>query len=139
MDTQFPEFEIFAPKVEIAWTALQQRYAGHLTGAEVDHLFACLVFGLTSPTYAEHEPAHHFDICHALVATMLPPDRTYAALHAVPEPTQPWVESVREQLESQGARMGRTLQEMRNFNDDSAADADPSAPGRSGNSEDKAA
>ena len=139
MDIHFPEFEIFTRKIDTAWTALQRQYAGRITGAELDHLFACLVFGLTSPAYAEREPALHFDVCRALVATKLPPDRAYAALHTVPEPTQPWVVNAREQIESQAARMGRTLQEMHNFNDDSVADADPSAPSRPGNTEDKAA
>jgi hypothetical protein len=139
MDIQFPEFEIFAPKVELAWAALQREYASRITGAELDHLFACLVFGLTSPAYAEREPALHFDVCRALVAMKLPSDRADAALHAVPEPTQPWVVSARELIESQGVRMGRTLQEMRNFNDDSPANADPSALGRPGSSEDRAA
>ncbi len=139
MDIQFPEFEIFAPKIEVAWTALQQRYASRLTGAEIDYLFACLVFGLTSPAYGEGEPLFHFDLCRALVAMKLPPDRADAALHAVPELTQPWVENVREQLESQAAKMGRTLQEMRNFNDDAAADADPSALSRPVDNQEKAA
>jgi hypothetical protein len=139
MDIHFPEFEIFAPKIDTAWTALQRQYAGRITGAELDHLFACLVFGLTSPAYAEREPALHFDVCRALVAMKLPADRVDAALHSVPEPTQPWVVNAREQIESQAARMGRTLQEMYNFNDDSVADADPSAPSRPDNSEDKAA
>lgn len=139
MDSQFSGFEIFAPKVEVAWTALHRQYASHLTGAELDHLFACLVFGLTSPAYAEREPALHFDICRALVGTKLPSDRADAALHSVPEPTQPWVESVCEQIESQAIKMGQTLQEMHNFNDDSAAHGDPSVLSRSGNSEEKAA
>ncbi|MFK0165095.1 hypothetical protein [Rhizobium sp. NPDC090279] len=139
MDIQFPEFEIFAPKVEVAWTALQREYAGRISGAELDHLFACLVLGLTSPAYVEREPALHFDICHTLVAMKLPADRADAALHAVPEPTQPWVVSAREMIEGQGARMGRMLQEMHGFNDDPAADADRNAPGRSDNNEDKAA
>ncbi|TIX90785.1 hypothetical protein [Rhizobium sp. P44RR-XXIV] len=139
MDIQFPEFEIFAPKVELAWTALERQYAGRITGAELDHLFACLVFGLTSPAYAAREPALHFDVCRALVAMKLPADRADTALHTVPEPTQPWVEGAREQVESQAARMGRMLQEIHNFNDDTAADADQSALSRSDNSEDKAA
>ncbi|WP_162949295.1 hypothetical protein [Rhizobium sp. CCGE532] len=40
MDTQFPGFEIFAPKIDAAWTASQRQYASHLTGTEIDHLFA---------------------------------------------------------------------------------------------------
>jgi len=139
MDIQFPEFEIFAPKVEAAWSALQQRYANRLTEAELDYLFACLVLGLTSPAYGEGKPSLHFDVCRALVAMKLPPDRADAALHSVPAPTEPWVESLREQLESQSARMGQTLLDMRNFNDDAAADAVSGAPSRPVNSEDKAA
>lgn len=139
MEIQFPEFEIFAPKVEVAWAALQREYAGRITGTELDHLFACLVFGLTSPAYGEREPALHFDVCRALVAMKLTPDRADVALHAVPEPTQPWITSARGMIEEQGASMGRMLQEMQSFNDDLAADADPSALSRPGNREDKAA
>jgi len=53
MGSQFLEFKIFAPKVEAAGTALQRQYADRLTGAKLDHLFACLVFGLISPAFVE--------------------------------------------------------------------------------------
>lgn len=139
MGTQFPEFEIFAPKVEAAWTALQRQYADRITDAELDHLFACLVFALTSPAYANRQPHLHFEVCHALVAATLSSDRAHAALHAVPEPTQPWVVSARELIESQGARMGRLLLEMHNFNDDSTAGADLGGLSRRGNNEGNAA
>lgn len=139
MDIQFPEFEIFAPKIEVAWTALQDRYASRLTGAEVDYLFACLVYGLTSPVYGEGEPLFHFDVCHALVRMKLPPDRADAALYSVPELTQPWVDTVREQLESQAAKMGRALLQAHKFNDDAAADAGSRVLGRPDSSEEKAA
>ncbi len=139
MDIQFPEFEIFAPKIEVAWTALQERYASRLTGAEVDYLFACLVFGLTSPAYGEGEPLFHFDVCRTLVATKLPPDRADAALYSVPISTQTWVDTVREQLESQAAKMGRALQQAHNFNDDAAADAGSRVLSRPDSSEEKAA
>ncbi|MGG6897873.1 hypothetical protein [Rhizobium sp. BR 315] len=139
MDIQFPGFEIFAPKIEVAWTALQRRYASRITDAELDYLFACLVLGLTSPAYADGDPLLHFEACRALVGTKLLPDRADAALHTVPTLSQPWVESIREQLESQAAKMGRALQEMHDLNDDSAADAGPSEPGRPANSEEKAA
>ncbi|WP_047464050.1 hypothetical protein [Rhizobium rhizogenes] len=43
MGSQFLEFEIFAPKVEVARTALQRQYADRLTGAELDHPFTCHV------------------------------------------------------------------------------------------------
>jgi hypothetical protein len=128
MDIQFAEIEVFAPKAEAAWTALQRQYASRITGAEIDHLFACFVLGLTSPAYAEQEPALHFDLCRALVAVNLPPERTEAALHTVPEPTQPWVASACALIESQGAKIGRALQEKtRNFEGFLAAEANDAA------------
>ena len=111
MDIQFAEIEVFAPKAEAAWAGLQRQYASRITAAEIDHLFACFVLGLTSPAYAEQEPALHFDICRALVATKLTPERTEAALRAVPEPTQPWVESACDLIEKQGAKIGLSLRE----------------------------
>jgi hypothetical protein len=139
MTMQFPEFELFGPKVEAAWTALQRQYGDRITGAELDHLFARLVLGLTSPAYGDQEPALHFNICRALVAMKLPPDRTEAALHAVPESTQPWVASAYQMIEGQGAKIGRELRKGHDFNDEPAADAESKALSGSGSSEDKAA
>ncbi|BCH27392.1 hypothetical protein MesoLjLc_72790 [Mesorhizobium sp. L-8-10] len=138
MNMQFPEFELFSPKVEAAWTALRRQYASRITDPEIDHLFACFVLGLTSPAYAEQEPALHFDLCRALVAVELPPDRARTALHAVPEPTQPWVASACALIESQGAKIGRILQEKTsNFEDLSTAGAN-AATGSPGNTEENA-
>lgn len=110
-DIEFAEIEVFAPTAEASWAALQRRYAGKITGAEIDHLFACFILGLTSPAYAEGEPALHFDICRALVATKLTPERTEVALRAVPEPTQPWVAGACDLIEKQGAKIGLSLRE----------------------------
>jgi hypothetical protein len=138
MSMQFPEFELFGPKVEAAWAALQRQYADRITGAELDHLLACLVFGLTSPAYGDQEPALHFNVCRALVAMKLPPDRTEAALHAVPEPTQPWLASACALIESQGAKIARTLQEKTsNLEDLSTAKAN-AATGSLGKNEENA-
>ncbi|WP_185970263.1 MULTISPECIES: hypothetical protein [unclassified Mesorhizobium] len=111
MDLQFTEIEVFAPKTEAAWAALQRQYASRIGAAELDHLLACFVLGLTSRAYGEGEPAFHFDLCRTLVAANLPPERTEAALHAVPEPTQPWVASAYLLVEKQGAKIGGLLQE----------------------------
>lgn len=118
----------------MAWTALQRQYASRVTDAEIDHLFACFVLGLTSPAYAEREPALHFDLCRALVAVKLPPERTHAALHAVPEFTQPWIASACALIESQGAKIGRALQDKTVSEGFSPAEA--AAPAGLGNSED---
>ena len=128
MDIQFAEIEVFAPKAEAAWAALQRQYAGRISGPEIDHLLACFVLGLTTPAYGEGEPALHFDLCRALVAISLPPERTEAALHSVPEPTQPWVASAYQLIEKQGAKVGLSLRDKtRNFEDFLAAEANDAA------------
>lgn len=109
MDIQFVEIEVFAPKVEAAWATLQGQYANRISGAELDHLFACFVLGLTSPAYGEGEPVFHFDLCRALVAVNLPPERAEAALYTVPEPTQPWIACAYQLIEKHGAKIGSSL------------------------------
>lgn len=127
-DIEFAEIEVFAPTVEASWAALQRRYADKITDAEIDHLFACFVLGLTSPVYAEREPVLHFELCRALVAIKLSPERANTALHAVPEPTQPWVASACDLIEKQGAKIGLSLREKtRNFDDFLTAEASDAA------------
>jgi hypothetical protein len=139
MKTPFPEYEVFAAKAEGAWGVLQRQYADRLTSAEVDHLFACFVFGLTSPIYAQREPSLHFDVCRALVAIKLPPERAEAALRAIPKPTQPWIENAYQSIENQGAKIGHALQEKApNFKEISADEARSPGSGRLGHSEDTA-
>ncbi|OWK24219.1 hypothetical protein AJ87_23540 [Rhizobium yanglingense] len=112
-DIQFPETEVFVPRVEAAWSALQRQYGGQISEAEIDYFFACFVFGLTTPAYTNQDPSLHFEVCRALVLIKLPPDRADAALYSVPAPTQAGVESARELIESKGVKMGRTLQDER--------------------------
>lgn len=134
-DIRFAEIEILAPRAEAAWTALRRQYSSRITDAEIDHLFACFVLGLTSPAYAEREPALHFEVCNALVAVKLPPERARAALHTVPEPTQPWLASACALIESQGAKMGRTLQETTPNPEDLSTAKANAATGSLGNNE----
>jgi hypothetical protein len=139
MKTPFPEYEVFATKAEAAWDVLQRQYADRLTSAEVDHLFACFIYGLTSPIYAKREPSLHFDVCRALVAIKLPPEQAEAALRAVPEPTQPWTGNDYRLIENQGAKIGYALQETAsNLKDISAGEARSMGSGRLDNSEDTA-
>jgi hypothetical protein len=128
MDIQFAEIEVFAPKAEAAWAALQRQYASRISGAELDHLLACFVLGLTSPACCEGDPGFHFDLCRAVVAINLSPERTEAALHTVPEPTQPWVASACQLIEKQGAKIGLSLRETTgNFKDFLAVEANDAA------------
>jgi hypothetical protein len=103
------EIGVFAPKVEAAWKLLGDRYGKKISTAELDHLHARFIFGLTSPSYADGEPSAHFDICRELLGLKLSPERVHAALHSVPEPTEPWVEGACETLEQQGTRIGLAL------------------------------
>ncbi|WP_192256562.1 hypothetical protein [Mesorhizobium caraganae] len=128
MDIQFAEIDVFAPKAEAAWAALQRQYASRISGPEIDHLLACFVLGLTSPAYGEGDPGFHFDLCRALVAINLSPERTEAALHTVPEPTQPWVASACQLIEKQGAKIGLSLRETTgNFKDFLVVEANDAA------------
>lgn len=99
----------YAAKVKAAWTILSDRYAGRLTSAELDHLFACFVLGLTTPAFGEGEPARHFEILRKLVALQVPPERTQAALHEIPESSAPWVEGAYASVERQGVNIGLAL------------------------------
>ncbi|MDX3925788.1 MAG: hypothetical protein QHC90_08250 [Shinella sp.] len=130
------QVDVFAPKTEAAWTALQQQYASLITAAEVDHLLACFVFGLTSPAFADGEANLHFDACRALMAIKLPPERIEAALRSVPATTQPWVESARRLIESKGVKMGSALrQDARNIEEITGVDANSKPTERLGNNE----
>lgn len=103
---------------------MQNQYVSRLTEPEIDYLFARLVLGLTSPFCGEREPALHFNLCGALIGRKLPPERAYAALHAVPEPSQPWVERAFELAEEHGTKIGMTLIEQRDHTHHADAEAD---------------
>lgn len=135
---QSPDIEVFAPKVEAAWSVIDKQYAGRMSSAELDHLFACFVLGLTTPHFGESEPASHFQICQSLISIKLPPERTETALHAVPQASPPWVESARQLIESKGATIGNALlQRAHNTEETAGENANSSPPERLVNSEEK--
>ncbi|RXT56946.1 hypothetical protein B6S44_00385 [Bosea sp. Tri-44] len=113
MSKTITEFELICSKADAAWTAIQSQYVDRLTTAEIDFLFSHLVLGLTSPFYAERDPALHFTACSAVIGRKLPPERVHAALHAVPEPSQPWVERAFGLAEEHGTKIAMTLAEQR--------------------------
>lgn len=119
MDSPVPSSEplgvdVFIPRLEAAWNVLQDNFAGKLSVAELDHFFARVVLGLTTPFYGEGPPSLHFEICRDLVGQKLPPDRAYAALHTVPDSdtTLPWVAEAYDAAERQALRMGQALQKQ---------------------------
>lgn len=138
MSQQSPDIDVFAPNVEAVWSVIDKQYAGRMSSAEVDHLFACFVLGLTTPHYAASESASHYEICQSLIAIKLPPERTEAALHTVPPASQPWVESARELIESKGATIGSALLQRAHDTEETAGeDANFGPPKRLVNSEEK--
>ncbi|WP_040853578.1 hypothetical protein [Phyllobacterium sp. YR531] len=125
---QSPDIEVFALKVEAVWSVIDKQYAGRMTSAELDHLFACFVLGLTTPQFAKENPGSHYEICHALVSAKLTPERTEAALRSVPPASQPWIESARTLIESKGERVGSALSQRANVTEEPAGeDANSSA------------
>lgn len=124
MSKEISEFEIICSKTDAAWAALQTQYAERLTVPEVDFLFSRLVLGLSTPFYAEREPALHFNVCGELVGRKLPPERVHAALHAVPQPSQPWVERAFDLAEEHGTKIGMALAGQRDRTDHTDAKAD---------------
>ncbi|WP_307277058.1 hypothetical protein [Phyllobacterium ifriqiyense] len=125
---QSSDIEVFAPKIEAVWSVIDKQYAGRMSAAELDHLFACFVLGLTTPRFGEAEPASHYQICQSLVSIKLPPERTEAALHTVPPASQPWIENARSLIESKGERIGSALSQRANVTEEPAGeDANSSA------------
>ena len=103
------DFDLFAPKAEAAWKSLNGRFASRLSDAELDHLYAVFIYGLTAPSYADREPIAHLQICRALLELNLSPERAGAALHAVPDITDPWVVSACQTMERRGTEIGVAL------------------------------
>lgn len=132
------DIEIFASKAEAAWSVIGKQYADRMTPAELDHLFACFVLGLTTPHFGEKDSRSHYEICQSLISIKLPQERTEAALHTVPQASQPWVESARQLIESKGATIGHTLLQRTHTTKETAGeDANSSPPERLVNSEEK--
>jgi hypothetical protein len=127
MGKNVSEFEIICSKADAAWTALQNQYAERLTVAEIDFLFSRLVLGLVSPFYGEREPTLHFNVCGELIGRKVPPERVHAALHGVPEPSQPWVERAFDLVEEHGTKIGMALAEQRDRTDHQADHTDAKA------------
>jgi hypothetical protein len=106
---ELSDIQVLGLRAEAAWDVLHKKYAGRISEAEVDYLFACFVYGLTKPSFGEGDPSVHFEICKSLVSLKLPPERAHAALHAVPEPATHSASSAYEWVERKGAEMGLAL------------------------------
>ena len=96
------EMAIFAAEVNATWSALNSRFADRISSAELDHLLAVFIFGLTSQSFGGNEPQAHLAACRSLLELKLPADRVHAALHTVPEATVPWVTAAYEAIELRG-------------------------------------
>lgn len=120
MNAAFPSFfysdsKLLELKARAAWRALERRYAEELTIAELDHLFALYVLGLTSPFFGDCEPNSHLEACRTLVALELTPERVEHALCSVPVASADWVSRAYRSIEQFGKHDGNgLLQQLRN-------------------------
>lgn len=120
--------EVFFPEVNATWSALTSRFADRLSIAELDHLFAVFILGLTSHSFGWREPRDHLEACRSLLELKMSPERARVALHAVPEAKEAWVASAYETMERRGIEMGLAIAKENEIESASAAEAgsDPS-------------
>jgi len=117
--------EIFTQKALAAWETLERRFATQLQAAEMDHMFARFVLGLTSPIHGDGEPLIHLDACRKVLALKLTPERIDRALRTVPTASAPWVETAYESIEALDAKAGRELlDQQRNQYTDAGPEAE---------------
>ena len=114
--------EIFAAEVNATWSALTSRFADRLSIAELDHLFAVFILGLTSHSFGWREPRDHLEACRSLLELKMSPERARVALHAVPEAKEPWVASAYETMERRGTEMGLAIIKQSGIEGASVAD-----------------
>jgi hypothetical protein len=110
--------DFLASKVDAAWRILCDRYAGRMSAAEFDHLFARFVLGLTSPAYQDGAPSAHLQICRELLGRKLNPERVHIALHSIPESIAPWVEGAYDAVERQGGSIGLAFAKQERIHED---------------------
>ncbi|NTG30084.1 hypothetical protein G6L33_22275 [Agrobacterium rhizogenes] len=96
--------DLLTGKALMAWASLQKYRDVPITEDEVNYLFASYVLGLTLPIYGERSPEDHLDACSRLLALKLDTAAIERALHTVPAPTQPWVETAYDRVEQFGSR-----------------------------------
>ncbi len=138
MNSALPKYpmmdcEIFAEKADMAWKALQSRFAAQIAEDQIDYLLARYVLGLTSPFYGEDDPHVHLHVCQTVLKPELPADRIEKAMKTVPQASEAWIERAFDTIEELGIRDGRMLLDHVNpdriasrVHDDDAPSTNPS-------------
>ncbi|MEZ2333258.1 hypothetical protein AB6802_26345 [Mesorhizobium sp. RCC_202] len=95
--------------LESASKTLEKRYGNSVPLAKQDVLLAHYLYGLTAVVHAGDAPAIHLAAMRSYLERLIPAERVAAALQAVPEPGDAWLENTLARVEAIGEKQGHAL------------------------------
>ncbi|WP_027164810.1 hypothetical protein [Mesorhizobium sp. WSM3224] len=95
--------------LESASRTLEKRYGNSVPLANQDILLAHYLYGLTAVVHAGDAPAAHLAAVRAYLLRLIPQERVTAALQAVPEAGDAWLENALDRVEAVGEKQGQAL------------------------------
>jgi len=95
--------------LESAARTLEKRYGNGVPLAKQDALLAHYLYGLTAVVHAGDEPAVHLAAVQSYLERLIPKERVAAALRAVPEEGDSWLENTLDRVEAIGEKQGHAL------------------------------
>ncbi|TPL01843.1 MULTISPECIES: hypothetical protein [unclassified Mesorhizobium] len=95
--------------LESASRTLEKRYGNGVPLAKQDMLLAHYLYGLTAVVHAHGAPAAHLAAVRSYLERLIPPERVAAALQAVPEAADAWLENTLDRVEAIGEKQGHAL------------------------------
>ena len=88
---------------------LEKRYGNSVPTAKQDVLLAHYLYGLTAVVHAGDAPAVHLAAVRSYLEQLIPAERVAAALQAVPEEGDAWLENTLQRVEAIGEKQGHAL------------------------------
>ncbi|TPI16500.1 hypothetical protein FJW06_04630 [Mesorhizobium sp. B4-1-3] len=95
--------------LESASRTLAKRYGDGVPLAKQDMLLAHYLYGLTAVVHAHDAPAAHLAAVRSYLERLIPPERVAAALQAIPEAGDVWLENTLDRVEAIGEKQGHAL------------------------------
>jgi len=95
--------------LESASRTLEKRYGNGVPLAKQDILLAHYLYGLTAVVHAGDEPAVHLAAVRSYLERLISKERVAAALRAVPEEGDAWLENTLDRVEAIGEKQGHAL------------------------------
>ncbi|TPJ24616.1 hypothetical protein [Mesorhizobium sp. B2-7-2] len=95
--------------LESASRTLEKRYGNGVPLAKQDMLLAHYLYGLTTVVHAHDAPAVHLAAVRSYLERLIPTERVAAALQAVPEAGDAWLENTLDRVEAIGEKQGHAL------------------------------